>query len=88
MNSETNIQTSEIETEKSSEKKNLNRLKIVAALFTLLGVGLFAYFIYSVGIDEILAGIEKFGFGGFLLIQAIYFFRVSARASALKLCVH
>ncbi len=88
MNSETNIQTSEIETEKSSEKKNLNRLKIVAALFTLLGVGLFAYFIYSVGIDEILAGIEKFGFGGFLLIQAIYFFRVSARAAAWKLCVH
>ena len=80
MNSETEIQ--------NSKQKNLTRLKILAFVLTLLGIGLFAYFIYSVGATEILAGIEKFGLGGFLLIQLIYFFRITARATAWKLCVY
>ena len=51
------------------------RLKIVGIIFTLLGVALFGYFIYSVGVGEIFAGIGKIGFGGFAVITILYFLR-------------
>ncbi|MCA1637214.1 MAG: hypothetical protein LC768_02560 [Acidobacteria bacterium] len=82
MNSETKIQNSKFKIQNSNEK-NLTWLKIIAVTFTLLGAGLFAYFIYSVGLSEILEGIGKIGFGGFLLLQLIYFFRITARAASL-----
>ena len=66
----------------NQNRKHLGRLKILAAVFTILGAGLFAYFIYSVGVGEILEGIAKIGVGGFLLLQLIYFFRIAARATA------
>ncbi|MCA1624752.1 MAG: flippase-like domain-containing protein [Acidobacteria bacterium] len=87
MNSETKIQNSKFKIQNSNEK-NLTWLKIIAVTFTLLGAGLFAYFIYSVGLSEILEGIGKIGFGGFLLLQLIYFFRITARAAAWKLSVY
>jgi hypothetical protein len=68
-------------------QKHLNRLKIVAVVFTILGVGLFAYLIYSIGVWKILSGIAGIGFGGFLIILLLYFLRIAVRASAWKLCV-
>lgn len=70
------------------KQKNILRLKILAGIFTVLGIGLFSYFIYSVGVSEIIGGIEKIGFGGFALIIFIHFLRISCRASAWKLSVY
>ncbi len=86
MKIETEVQSSNFKALGSNEK-HLNRLKIVAIVFTISGVGLFAYFVHSVGLHEILAGIAHIGFGGFLIIQFLYFLRLAARASAWKLCV-
>ncbi len=87
MNSETKTQNPNLQI-KSSKKKNIKRLKIVGSLLTILGVGLFAYFIYSVGVNEILEGVGKIGFGGFAIILFIYFLRIVARAFAWKLSVY
>ncbi len=86
MNSETNIPDSKFQIPNSNEK-HLNRLKIAAVVFTILGVGLFAYFVYSVGFWVILSGIARIGLGGFLIIQFLYFLRIAVRAAAWKLCV-
>lgn len=71
-----------------SKTKHFNRLKVVGIVLTILGVGLFSYLIYSVGIQEILAGIGKIGFGGFALIVFIYFLRILTRAISWKLTVY
>ena len=63
-------------------------MKIVGVFLTLAGVGLFSYFIYSIGVDEILNGIGNIGFAGFGLILMIYFLRICARAMAWKLSVY
>jgi hypothetical protein len=87
VNLETNIQAPKTEPNKLNPK-NITRLKILGVLFTLLGIGLFAYFIYSVGVAEILSGIGKIGFGGFALIIFLYFLRILMRAAAWKLSVY
>lgn len=86
MNRETETKNSDFQIP-NRKRKNLARLKIVAALFTVLGAALFAYFIYSVGWRDILSGIGLIGFDGFLLIVFLYFLRIAARAVAWKLCV-
>lgn len=87
MNSETKIQNSNPKT-LNSKKKNLTGLKIGAAVFTALGIGLFSYFIYTIGAGVIIEGVSKIGFGGYLFIQALYFLRITARAAAWKLSVY
>jgi hypothetical protein len=82
----TNIQNSKFKIQNS--KKHLNRLKIIAATLTLFGIGLFIYLIYSVGLTDILSGIEKIGVFGFFVIIFIYFLRVTVRATAWKLSVY
>jgi hypothetical protein len=57
-------------------------------VLTILGVVLFGYLIYAVGIDEILGGIARFGWAGFAVILALYFVRIVVRAYAWKLSVH
>lgn len=86
MNSETEIENSKSPIPNSKEK-NLARLKIVAVVFTILGAALFAYFVYSVGWRDILHGVRRIGFGGFLFIQFLYLLRLAARATAWKLSV-
>ncbi|CAN5313380.1 hypothetical protein BH10ACI3_BH10ACI3_23370 [soil metagenome] len=73
---------------KPTPKKNYGRLKIAGVVLTLLGIGLFAYFIYVVGVHEIYEGVTRFGFVGFAVILFIYFVRICARAWAWKLSVH
>ena len=68
--------------------KHVNRLKVLGAVLTLAGVGLFSYFVYSVGLDEILKNIQKFGIAGFAIILVLYFIRIVLRGEAWKLSVY
>lgn len=87
VNSETEIPTSDTPTS-SSNQKHFNRLKVLAAVFTIFGLCLFSYFIYSVGLQEILSGVGKIGFAGFAVVLVIYFARICVRATAWKLSVY
>lgn len=87
MNPETKISTAKIKTQNLSKTKNIKRLKIFAAALTVLGIALFAYFVYSVGVREILQGVARIGFGGFALLVLIYFLRIACRATAWRLSV-
>lgn len=86
MESETNIQKPSAPN--SSSKKNINRLKILGAVLSFLGVCLFSYLVYSVGITEILDGIARIGFGGFAIILVLYLVKLSVRATSWRLSVY
>ncbi len=88
MNSKTKLQNLNSNRQNQKNTKNLNRLKILGAVLTLFGLGLFVYFVYSVGVSEILKGIVNIGFGGFAFILIVYFLRIVMRASAWRLCVY
>ena len=75
-------------TSQISDKKNIKRLKILGVIFTLFGVALFSYFVYSVGVTEILAGIGKIGFDGFAIILFLYLLKLSVRATSWRLTVY
>lgn len=64
------------------------RLKLTAVVLTLFGIGLFGYFIYSVGFGEIIDGIERFGIAGFAVILLLYLGRIYVRSYAWHLSVH
>jgi len=68
--------------------KHTNRLTILGILLTVGGIGLFAYFVYTTGVGEIVANIGRFGVAGFAIILAVYFLRICARAGAWKLSVY
>lgn len=68
--------------------KHFNRLKVLGLVLTLAGVGLFCYFVWSVGINETWSNIEKFGVVGFVAILFIYFLRIMTRAMAWRLSVY
>lgn len=71
-----------------NSSKSINRLKFAGIILTIIGIGLFAYFVYAVGFHEIFEGIKRFGFAGFGVIIVIFFLRICARAWAWKLSVH
>ena len=71
-----------------SSQKNINRFKVFVLLFTIFGIGLFSYLLYSVGLDSILEGIVRIGISGFLVLQLIYFLRIVVRAIAWRLSVY
>jgi hypothetical protein len=85
VDSETNIQKPKV---RSNSKKNVKRLKTLGVIFSLFGIGLFSYFIYSVGLNAILDGIGKIGFDGFAIILFLYLLKLSVRATAWRLSVH
>lgn len=62
--------------------------KLLVSLLTILGIGLFCYFVYSVGLTEILANVGRFGVLGFGIILSIFFVRICLRAAAWKLSVY
>lgn len=68
--------------------RNLSRLKLAGAILTFGGLALFAYFIYTVGFDDLLSGIARFGFVGFAIILVIYFLRMTVRAMAWRMSVY
>lgn len=87
MNTETKAPAPELKPQQLSSK-HITRLKIVGVLLTLGGIALFSYFVYSVGVQEILDGIRNIGFLGFGIILFVYFLRICARAAAWRLCVY
>jgi hypothetical protein len=68
--------------------RNLSRLKLAGAILTSGGLALFAYFIYTVGFDDLLSGISRFGFVGFAIILVLYFLRMTVRAMAWRMSVY
>jgi len=87
VNTDTKVQSPESKVQ-SPKSKHINRLKIAAVLFTILGIGLFIYFVATVGFHEILLGVGKIGFDGFAAILIIYFLRILIRATSWKLSVY
>lgn len=69
-------------------KPNLKHLRSIGIILSFLGICLFVYFVYSVGVNEILEGVAKIGFGGFSVILFLYLLRICVRASAWKLSVY
>lgn len=69
-------------------QRHVSRLKLLGIIFTIAGIGLFCYFVWSVGLADILGNIERFGLAGFAIILLIYFARILTRASAWKLSVY
>jgi hypothetical protein len=87
VNHQVKTPTANVKTQNLRKTKNIKRLKIFGAALTVLGIALFAYFVYSVGVREIFAGIARIGFGGFALIVLIYFLRIACRATTWRLSV-
>ncbi len=84
---ETQAAESGIEQPRISAKHAL-RLKLLGIALTCCGVALFAYFVYSVGLNELVANIERFGVIGFAVILGIYALRICLRGLAWKLSVY
>ena len=61
-------------------------LKVLQAIFLLLGVGVFVYLIYSVGVNEILDSIRLVGYG-FIGLAVISAFRYIFRSLAWLYCI-
>lgn len=87
MNSEQAPIEPDIRTPRLSAKQT-SRLTILGVILTIAGIGLFSYFVYAVGVNEIVANIERFGIAGFAIILGIYFVRICMRAAAWRLCVY
>lgn len=69
-------------------KKHYNKLKLLGFVLTLGGIALFCYFVWAVGIDDLLGNIQKFGLAGFAIILLLYFLRIVTRATAWSLSVY
>lgn len=76
------------QTQPTITTKNANRLKVLGTLLTFGGLLLFAYFVYSTGVEEIAVNIVNFGWVGFGVIVAIYSVRIVMRGLAWKLSVY
>lgn len=68
--------------------RTIQRLKYLAIALTAGGVAVFVYFIYAVGINEILEGVGKIGLAGFAAVIVFYFLRIGMRAWAWQLSVY
>jgi hypothetical protein len=69
---------------KTTQRRN-RKLARFGVVFAILGLLLFAYFVRKAGVAQILAGIQRLGFG-FLLILAISAVRQVARSLAWTRC--
>lgn len=87
MESGENTQTPGIRIPKANPKQ-VKRLKIIAAVLTLCGIGLFVYFVATAGVSNVLEGIRAVGWTGFAVLLVAYFLRIASRALAWKLSVH
>jgi hypothetical protein len=81
------VEIIEPQTEAKPKNKKFSRIHWLVLILTICGIALFAYFVYSVGIDPIFQGVAAIGFDGFLLILVLYFLRLVVRAFAWKLSV-
>ncbi len=72
-------------TQDKEQVGKLQRLQPLGILFSVVGLALFAYFIYKVGAGEIFDGIKKLGIG-FLLVLLISSTRLIVRSVAWIFC--
>jgi len=86
VNTEQEVQNTRVQPPRLTARQTA-RLKVLATVLTIGGLVLFGYFIYSVGLDELLSFIERFGFVGFAVILGLYFVRMGVRAAAWKMSV-
>lgn len=77
-----------IESETAKTQTNSSKIKLIAAIFSLVGLCLFVYLVYSIGFYEIVESVKTFGFLGFAVILSLYFVRIFLRASCWKLSVY
>lgn len=63
------------------------RLRLLFAVFTLVGVLLFIFFLTQIGFDKILENIARFSLISFALVLLMYFGRIVVRAVAWKMSV-
>ncbi|MBX3298594.1 MAG: flippase-like domain-containing protein [Acidobacteria bacterium] len=68
--------------------RHIGRLKAASILLTAAGIGLFVYFIYTTGVDELIDGIVRFGWTGFAVVAGLFFLRILVRAGAWNLSVY
>lgn len=61
---------------------------MAGGVLTALGLGLFGYLVYSMGIGDLVEGIERFGWVGFAVILLLFFLRIIVRAAAWSLSVY
>jgi hypothetical protein len=69
------------------KSQNYRRLRLLFAIFTLFGVGLFIFFLTQIGVGEILENIAKFSLVSFGIVLLIYLGRIMVRALAWKMSV-
>lgn len=72
----------------SQNGRNSRHLTVIGTVLTAGGIGLFGYFLHSVGAREILERIGNFGLLGFAVILLIFAGRIVLRAWAWKLSVY
>lgn len=87
MNEKAKATNLDAESTKNKSQGKFTRLHALGILLTVAGLALFVYFVYSVGVYEILGGILRIGISGFLVILLGYFARILIRSLAWKLCV-
>jgi hypothetical protein len=75
-------------TRKPQNGRNSRHLTVIGAILTAGGIGLFGYFLHSVGAREILERIGNFGILGFVVILSVFAIRIVLRAFAWKLSVY
>jgi len=86
VNREQELQNPPIEPPRLTAQQT-TRLKILATVMTIGGLTLFGYFVHSVGVEDLLNFVSRFGFVGFVVILGLYFLRMTARATAWKMSV-
>lgn len=67
---------------------NLGKLKIAGVAASFIGICIFVYYVYSVGLGTIIEGIGGIGASGFAIILAVYFLKLLTRAIAWSLTVY
>ncbi len=71
-----------------NNSRNLGRLKIAGLAASIAGIGIFVYFVYSVGLSTVIEGVSGIGVGGFALILGIYLLKLFTRAVAWSMTVY
>lgn len=83
------MENSETDSSRSTNQaRNIGRLKIAGVTASIAGIGVFVYFVYSVGVNTIIEGVSAIGIGGFAFILAIYMLKLLTRAVAWSMTVY
>jgi hypothetical protein len=68
--------------------RRYNRIKVLAILATFLGIAVFFYYVYAIGLRSVLSSVADIGFAGFALILGMCGLKLLTRACAWHLTVY